>query len=171
MTPPSAADIATQLGLKPHPEGGYFRETYRGGRPVVTDRGLRPLATAIFFLVTSESPSRFHRLASDELWFFHAGSPLKVITLLPDGTSEAMVLAGQRDWALGESYAPQAIVRAGSWQAARLLTPPGTGRQERWTLVSCVVTPGFDYDDFELAERAELLTAYPEHAEIITALT
>ncbi len=80
-TSPAAARLASVLGLEPHPEGGWFRETYRAAREVETARGPRPASTAILFLVTPGSPSRFHRLASDELWVFQGGDPLELVTL------------------------------------------------------------------------------------------
>jgi predicted cupin superfamily sugar epimerase len=160
--------IAADLGLEPHPEGGYFRETYRAAENVATPRGLRSLATAIFFLVTADGPSRFHRLASDELWLHDGGARLELLTLMPDGGAERVVLAGAGRLSSGEEVTPQAIVPAGAWQAARVL--PSEGGVD-WTLVTCVVTPGFDYADFELADAAELVVAYPEQAEVIGALT
>jgi uncharacterized protein (TIGR00290 family) len=166
-------DIVTLLGLEPHPEGGFFRETFRSGDMVVTARGPRPAATGIFFLVTAEHPSLFHRLASEELWFYQGGSPLELVTLLPDGSAETVVLAGADALGAGEEVSPQAIVPSGAWQAARVLADGSSVGSvlDLWTLVSCVVVPGFDYADFALGERSELQTAYPLEAELIAALT
>jgi len=195
---PTAAEIAVQLGLEPHPEGGWYRETYRADWAVETARGTRAACTAILFLVTPASPSRFHRLASDELWVFQGGLPLELVTLDADGGATLRVLG---DPAGGPGTLPQALVPAGAWQAARVAgasgstdeaetvaatrrgsAPPlgGRGRPgdaalagggRRWSLVSCVVTPGFEYDDFELAERDELVWLYPGAAALIGALT
>jgi predicted cupin superfamily sugar epimerase len=164
-----AVDIARLLSLEPHPEGGFFRETYRSDELVATSTGPRPASTGILFLVTAAQPSRFHRLRSDELWLYHAGGSLELVALLPDGSSERVVLAGAD--ALGESErtSPQAIVPRGAWQAARVVA--GGGGEEAWTLVSCVVTPGFDYADFELGDREELIAAYPLDAELVRELT
>ncbi len=171
--------MAARLGLEPHPEGGWFRETYRSGEAVQTTRGTRAAATAILFLVTAASPSRFHRLAADELWVFQGGLPLELITLDADGEAVVRVLgdAGSRAGAL-----PQALVPAGAWQAARVAAAapgdPAGARpddepvaERRWSLVSCVVTPGFEYDDFELAARDDLLRLCPRQADLIVALT
>lgn len=162
----TAADIVAALDLEPHPEGGLFRETYRAGELVSTPRGVRAASTAILFLVSAASPSRFHRLWSDELWLYHGGCRLELVTLLPDGRDERTVLGGAGLLVRDEELTPQALVPAGAWQAARVL--PGEGVD--WCLVSCVVTPGFDYEDFELADREELLAAYPDASETIEAL-
>lgn len=164
-----AADIARSLSLEPHPEGGFFRETYRSEELVATPAGPRPASTGILFLVTTARPSRFHRLRSDELWLYHAGAPLELVALLPDGSSERVVLAGADALVESEGTSPQAIVPRGAWQAARVVA--GGGREEAWTLVSCVVTPGFDYADFELGDREELIAAYPLDAELVRELT
>jgi uncharacterized protein len=165
-----AADIARMLSLAPHPEGGYFRETYRSDRLVATPAGPRPASTGILFLVTAASPSRFHRLRSDELWLYHAGTSLELAALLPDGSSERVVLGGAESLIQSEDASPQAIVPRGVWQAARVLAAEGES-EDAWTLVSCVVTPGFDYADFELGDRKELVAAYPMAAELVRELT
>lgn len=182
---PTAAEIATQLGLELHREGGWFRETYRASETVATARGTRAASTAILFLVTVSSPSRFHRLSSDELWVFQAGLPLELITLDADGAANVRLLG---DPAAGRPALPQALVPAGAWQAARVAggpagvmgpaanappapVAPPTADERTWSLVSCIVTPGFAYEDFELAERGELARLCPEQAELIAALT
>jgi uncharacterized protein len=177
---PSASDIAVQLTLEPHPEGGWFRETYRSEKAVETTRGSRAASTAILFLVTVSSPSRFHRLASDELWVFQAGLPLELITLDAGGAARVRVLG---DPAARREAMPQALVPAGAWQAARVAAGrrPGAvapesdaGRAENeraWSLLSCVVTPGFDFADFELARPADLIALCPEETELILTLT
>jgi uncharacterized protein len=163
----TAADIARVLDLAPHPEGGFYRETHRAGELVMTARGPRAASSAILFLVTADSPSRFHRLANDELWFYHGGSRLELTTLLPDGRVETIVLAGAGLLVRDEELTPQAIVPGGVWQAARVA--PGEGVD--WTLVSCVVTPAFDFEDFELADPDEISAAYPDQAGLIAALS
>lgn len=177
---PSARDIAGRLGLEPHPEGGWFRETYRSEEAVETTRGTRAASTAILFLVTVSSPSRFHRLASDELWVFQAGLPLEVVTLDAGGEARVRVLG---DPAARREAMPQALVPAGAWQAARVAAarrtgpvaregePGAAGNDRAWSLVSCVVTPGFDVADFDLARAADLIALCPEETELILALT
>ena len=182
--------MAASLGLQPHPEGGYYLETYRSELTLSTPRGERHASTAIVFLVTEDSPSKLHRLSSDELWVFQGGLPLELLTLSPDGELETRVLgdleeivrsrdhgvsptgefpvglpAGSDQWLL------QALVPAGSWQGARLAGGPHLPADYAWSLVSCVVTPGFDFADFEMGERDALLAAYPQHAEVVGALS
>ncbi len=147
-----------QLQLEPHPEGGYFKETDRSTELIHTKNGERPLYTSILFLLHTESPSHFHRLASDETWFYHAGKTLTVHCLLPDGHYETILLG--KNLARGErlSYTvPKGTIF-------------GSSVAEDYALVSCVVAPGFDYQDFELFTQAELLATYPQHAEIIRQL-
>jgi predicted cupin superfamily sugar epimerase len=182
--------MAASLGLEPHPEGGYYVETYRAALTLRTPRGQRPASTAIIFLVTEESVSRLHRLSSDELWVYQGGLPLELVTIAPDGVlnrrvlgdleevvssrdrghepggeSAAGVLAASPDWLT------QALVPAGSWQGARLAGGPHVSADHAWALVSCVVTPGFDFADFEMGEREVLLTEFPAHAELVRELT
>ena len=182
--------MAASLGLEPHPEGGYYLETYRATQTLPTPSGERPASTAILFLVTAESVSRLHRLSSDELWVYQGGLPLELVTIAPDGELRRRVLGdleelvrsrvhehpptvefpvglpeGALDWL------PQALVPAGSWQGARLAGGPHLPAQYAWALVSCVVTPGFDFADFELADSDALLAQFPQHAELIGELT
>jgi predicted cupin superfamily sugar epimerase len=186
---PTAKDLAAGLGLGPHPEGGYYLETYRATETLMTPRGERPVSTAILFLVTGEAPSRLHRLASDELWVYQAGLPLELVTISADGAAESRVLGGlegsvhgdQADVDVGEKPGgapegtpdrlPQALVPAGSWQGARLAGGPQLPAEYSWALVSCVVSPGFDFADFEMGERDALLAAFPEQRDLILAFT
>ncbi|KRB79381.1 cupin [Sphingomonas sp. Root710] len=132
MTTPAA--LIDRLGLKPHPEGGWYRETWREG---TEGRGH---ATAIYFLLEAGQRSHWHRVDAGEMWLFHAGTPLRIgIAANEAGPVEWIdvgpdVLAGAR---------PQALVPAGWWQAAEAA--------DGWALVSCVVAPGFDFDGFTLA--------------------
>ena len=128
----SAATIVRLLDLKPHPEGGYFRETFRDPNVVAG----RAASTAIHFLLTDEKPSRWHRVDAAEGWHFYAGAPLE-LSIEENGVRSAHRLGA--DLLAGER--PQAIVPAGAWQAARSLG--------RWTLVGCTVAPGFDFAHFE----------------------
>jgi len=187
---PTAEQMAASLGLAPHPEGGYFLETYRAEQTLRTPRGERPASTAILFLITEGSVSHFHRLASDELWVYQGGLPLELTTIAPDGALQQRVLGDleeivrSRDHGVAPTdelpvglpegaldWLAQALVPAGSWQGARLAGGPHLPAQYAWALASCIVTPGFDFADFELAERDALLAAYPAHAQIIRELT
>lgn len=128
----SADQIIMKLGLQPHPEGGWYRETWKG--PEV---GGRASGTAILFLLKAGERSHWHRVDADEIWLWHAGAPL----LLSLGTATARRLRLGPD-VLGDE-AVQAVVPAGCWQTARSVGD--------WTLVSCTVSPGFRFEGFELA--------------------
>lgn len=156
-----AQDVVERLGLSPHPEGGFYRETYRSGETFETDRGPRSASTAIYFLVPRDVFSALHRIRSDEAWHFHAGAPLRVVSIAEDGTRVDHVLG------LADTQVPQAIVPAGAWFGA-ILEPDPT---HDFALVGCTVSPGFDFADFELGTRADLLARFPQHAEIVGALT
>ena len=159
----TAEQIVALMGLEPHAEGGFFRETYRAPETVQTAAGPRSLCTAILFLVTATKPSRFHRLKSDELWLHQGGDPLEIVTLPQADADGAVGTLGPTG--RGE---PQVLVPAGLWQAARVaVTEDGAG----WSLAACIVTPGFDYADFELAERQALLAGWPDLGDLIRALT
>jgi uncharacterized protein len=168
----SAVEVIERLSLQPHPEGGFFRETFRAARQTQTPRGPRALATGILFLLTAGSGSRFHRLPSEELWVHQGGAPVELIMLPADDSgpsTEAVQLAipGGAPWA-PEGCRPQTVVLAGVWQAARVAPArPGTD----WGLVACIVVPGFDYADFELADPDALQRAFPAQAELIRELT
>ena len=135
----SAADIIRLLDLKPHPEGGQFRETFRDTRIV---DGARAASTAIYFLLARGERSHWHRVDAVEAWHYHAGAPLRLeIAADMKGAVERVTLGP--DLAAGER--PQAIVPAHAWQAAQSLG--------EWTLLGCIVAPGFDFKGFELAPK------------------
>jgi predicted cupin superfamily sugar epimerase len=168
----AAAQIVATLGLQAHPEGGYFRETYRAVDQVQTSRGPRSAATAILFLVTVAAPSRFHRLLSEEIWLHQGGAPLELVMLPPDGGAQTVTLGPP---AQSAEPRPQALVPVLTWQAARVACgsaaagdPAGA---EEWSLVSCVVSPGFDYGDFQLGRREDLLSGWPDARDLVLALT
>lgn len=125
------------LELKPHPEGGHYTETWRG-EPFAAGAG-RACGTAINYLLCAGERSHWHRVDATELWLFHAGGPL-TLDVSVEGSATSRVVLGP-DLVNGER--PQHVVPAGAWQSA---SPLGS-----WTLVSCIVVPGFEYDSFELA--------------------
>jgi predicted cupin superfamily sugar epimerase len=137
VQPPSAADIIARLELKPHPEGGHYRETFRDPRG---DADGRPASTAIYFLLARGERSHWHRIDAVEVWHYYAGHALTL--RIADAGGQRRVRLGP-DLATGE--VPQAIVPARAWQAAE-----STGD---WTLVGCTVAPGFDFAKFELAPK------------------
>jgi len=162
-----AAFIIKHLGLTAHPEGGYFRETYRSTEQVsaqaldVRYGEARSISTAIYFLLPGDTFSSFHRLRSDEIWHFHAGDPVRLHMIHPDGR-HTEVLVGVD---LSGAQTPQAVIPAGTWFAARVENPAG------YTLISCTVAPGFDFVDFDLADRTALVKQFPQHEKVIIALT
>lgn len=156
-----------KLNLIPHPEGGYYRETYRSELSIAREAlpqqfpGPRLVSTAIYFLVEGNNFSAFHRLRSDELWHFHAGGPITVHVIEPDGAYSEIQLGSDPE--AGEVF--QAAVKAGRWFASRVRNPRSFG------LAGCTVAPGFDFADFELGKRSELAGLYPQHRNLIEALT
>lgn len=164
----SAETIIRELRLEPHPEeGGFYRETYRSeettgqdGLPAIYD-GPRHHGTAIYYLLTPETFSHLHRLNSDEIFHFYMGDPCEMLQLYPDGTIRTVVLG--HDILSGQQ--PQVTVPRGVWQGMRLL-PGGT-----YGLMGCTVAPGFEFIDYEHADRAELLGKYPEAEDGIIRLT
>ena len=203
---PAAGEVIAALGLEPHPEGGFFRETFRAVDLVEAVQGRRVSATSIAFLLTVDRPSRFHRLLSNELWVCQGGAPLELWLLEPDGSARRVLLGlGSGDprpaarptprfpagSTASRTASPTARVPAHVWQAARVVAAPGapaptardlsapdpTAREPSalpaldWSLVTCVVAPGFEYADFELGRRDVLLAGWPEMAGIVAELT
>lgn len=138
MTGADAAAVAEAWGLEPHPEGGFFRETYRSATSVRLPGwpGERALATAILYLLGAGERSARHRVRGDELWLWQGGAAMELTV------ADELLVVGP-DAAAGQRL--QALVPAGSWQSAT----PAAG-EERWSLAACVVAPGFDFADFEL---------------------
>jgi predicted cupin superfamily sugar epimerase len=145
--------LVAALSLKPHPEGGFYRETFRSPLRVQTKLGERAASTAIYFLLTAGTFSAFHRVFGDEAWHFYGGSPLELHLL--DGRGHTVHVL--------DPAAPQAVVPDGVWQAART-----TGA---YSFVGCTVAPGFEFKDFEMAAKDALARAYPTHKDIVHALT
>jgi predicted cupin superfamily sugar epimerase len=149
MPGPDLPDWADELRLRPHPEGGWYAETYRHADTTGTPAGTRALGTAIYFLLQPGESSAWHRVASDELWFHHRGGPLRLFlgNDPDDGPSperEHVELVLGPDLTAGQR--PQLLVPGGTWQAARPV--------DEAVLVSCVVVPGFDFADFVLGGPA-----------------
>ena len=166
------SELIDRLQLTPHPEGGYFRETYRApesvGGSALPRRftGERSISTAIYFLLEAGQCSHLHRIRSDEVWHFYAGDPLDVVEIDATGGLKATRLGGD----LGAGAVYQHVVPAGVWFGA---APAEGGRfaPHGFTLVGCTVAPGFDFADFELADREALLREYPRHQDWIRRLT
>lgn len=156
----------SKLGLLPHPEGGYYKSTFRSEEHTsdkelsVSFEGTRKLYTSIYFLLTSNDVSHFHRLKSDELWYYHAGSSLTVHVIEEDGTYREIKLGMNLD----NGEVPQALVPKNSIFGSSVM------EDDTCSLVGCMVSPGFEFTDFELFTQAELLEKYPQHEEIIMKL-
>jgi len=159
----SAQEVIETLQLRAHPEGGFFVETFRAeALPFeVPGRGERSASTAIYFLLRASDFSALHVVASDEAWHHYYGDTLELHCF--DGRRHRAVRLGT-DLLSGER--PQHVVRRGELQAARVV--PG---EHGFALCGCTVAPGFDFADFRMPPRSELLAALPEHAELVTALT
>lgn len=153
--------MVKKLDLKPHPEGGFYRETYRSEEVIEASKGgSRNLCTGIFFLLTAGNFSAFHRIKSDEMWHFYAGDPLSV-HVLQNGEYRKLSIGPVQL----EGYCPQGLVPGGAWFASEV------EEGGSYSLVGCTVSPGFDFKDFELARRMELCADFPQHLSIIKRLT
>ena len=164
-----AQELIDRLSLVPLPEeGGYYRETYRSDAGQVSARSYgidaetdRCPCTAIYYLVVPESFSALHRVRSDEMFHFYGGDAAEMIQIDKEGRLTRFVLGN--DIAAGET--PQVLVRRGVWQGVRLL--PGG----KWCLMGCTVAPGFEFEDFEVAPREELVRMFPQHREAVERFT
>lgn len=147
------------MGLVPHPEGGYYKEFYRSPHIVSVPAGQRPAVTSIYFQLRRADVSRFHRLIHDEVWCWHEGGSATIHCIAEDGTySELRVGPASVD---GSDYS--AVIPAGCWF--------GATTEDDHVMVTAIVAPGFDFADFELADKEALLAKYGQHADIINRLT
>jgi len=147
-----------QLDLEPHAEGGYFKQSFRSSGELANQS--RVLYTSIYFLLRGGEVSHFHRLQSDELWYFHAGQSLSVHMILENGEYEEVRLGLN----IEEGEVPQIAVPKNTIFGSSVLTEGG------FALVGCMVSPGFEYQDFELFTQKQLLEDYPQHEAIIKKL-
>ena len=156
-----------KLGLKRHPEGGYFKETYRSSEVILKQtlparfNGDRVFSTCIYFLLDKKEFSAFHAIQQDEVWHFYEGSSLTVHIIDQKGVYSTLKLG--RNIENGDSF--HAVVRAGCWFAATV------NKTEAYALVGCTVAPGFDFADFKMGDRNNLVALYPEHRDIIEKYT
>lgn len=154
------------LGLAPHPEGGFYRETYRSDEALPGTAlpkrfgAARNLCTAILYLLQHPDFSAFHRIKSDEIWHHYAGGDLRLHVLHGDGSHEELLVGTESARAR-----PQAVVPAGCWFASE------PAAADSYSLVGCTVAPGFDFADFRLASRDELCAGWPPHKDLIARLT
>lgn len=162
----TADDLIEKLQLEPHPEGGAFREIHRSdmklAHPLIEQwKSERCSLTAIYYLLKAGDFSAFHRVRSDEVWVAIGGGPLELHVITPQGEHRLHLLG--HDFGAGQEAL--AAVPAQCWQGAR----PASGAD--YALCSCIVAPGFDFEDFAMPRRSELLAHFPDHRELITELT
>jgi predicted cupin superfamily sugar epimerase len=162
VTSLTVQEVITLLGLSPHPEGGFFRETFRAPHSVAASFApvSRAASTAIYFLLRAGEFSAFHRVLSDEVWHHYLGGTLELHTVDRAGTHQRVELGPQ----LQHGEYPQWVVRAGTLQAARVIG-------EGFALCGCTVAPGFDFADFDMPPRAELIRSYPALSDLIESFT
>ena len=159
--------LVQELNLAPHPEGGFFSETYRSGGAIPQEvlgeqyQGDRNFCTGIYFLLTSDSFSAFHKIKQDEIWHFYKGSSIELHQISPSGQYFKSMVGNN----ITAGHVPQLVVPGGNWFAAAITEP------DRYALVGCTVAPGFDFQDFVLADRDTLITEFPQHQDIISKFT
>ena len=154
-----AAKLIKKLELEKHPEGGYFRQTYRSYTTVNVKGygGQRNISTAIYYMLVGVQLSAFHRIRSDELWHHYAGGSITLCAIDNEGKLSKIKIGG--------GGTPQAVIKAGTWFAASL------DSKRSYCLLGCTVSPGFDYRDWELGKRGELARTYPKHRKLIERYT
>lgn len=155
-----ALELIRHLQLLPHPEGGYYRETYRSLSTTQTPGGERSASTAIYYLLEQGDFSAFHRIKSDECWHFYAGQTLLIHVIVANGDYSCIRLGNM----LEQNEQLQFVVPAGAWFASE------PALDTTFALVGCTVAPGFDFADFEMGDREQLLEKFPQHTEVISRL-
>ncbi|RWY53808.1 cupin domain-containing protein [Mucilaginibacter gilvus] len=160
MQEPNAAYWIEQLSLLPHPEGGFYKEVFRSAQQVnrLGTSTLLQACTSIYYLLEGEDYSGFHKISSDEIWYFHKGAPLIVHIITAEGEHRPLQLSNQPGGNLS------LVVPAGLWFAAEVPA------KRDYTLVSCAVAPGFEFSEFEMAKKEELLKNYPGNDELFDRL-
>jgi len=165
----TAEEVKKLLALTPHPrEGGWFVQTYAANETTPAElfadgryAGPRRSSTAIYYLLEPGTFSEMHRLRSDEVFHFYAGDAVEMLQLFPGGSGRTIAMGND----LLHGQRPQVLVERGVWQGSRLV-PGGL-----WSLLGCTVAPGFEYEDYDSANRSELTAQWPEFAGLIAALT
>lgn len=159
--------LVEEFKLLPHPEGGFYKETYRSPQQFDAEiifndvKGSRNFSTAIYFLIEKNNFSALHRIKSDEIWHFYTGDALEVIEIDASGNLKTTLIGNK--YKNGEVF--QYTVKANTWFGSRVV------EGGEFSLVGCTVSPGFDFNDFELAHRDELLREFPRHRKVIEEMT
>ncbi len=163
----TAQDIIQKFNLLEHPEGGYYIETYRSEGIINNENlsdhfdGDRNYCTAIYFLLTSDKFSAFHKINQDEMWHFYSGSAIKLHMIAPDGTYSNVIIGNN----LLSNEVPQFVVPAQYWFAVEVMD------ENSFAFTGCTVAPGFDFRDFVLPKKEALIALFPQHSDVITRLT
>jgi predicted cupin superfamily sugar epimerase len=160
-------ELINTLELISHPEGGYYKETYRSEGSISKNAlpddysGDRSYSTGIYFMLTADTFSAFHKINQDEMWHFYDGSPIELHMITADGEYSCVYIG--RDIKNGEHL--QYVVPGGVWFASRVKD------NAEYSLLGCTVSPGFDFADFILPNTTEMTALFPQHSEIISELT
>lgn len=163
----AAESIIKKLELEPHPEGGYFKETYRSEGEILENQlpdvfeGDRNYSTCIYFLLTSETFSAFHKINQEEIWHFYKGETIQLLMISEEGKLSEVRIGNS----IENGEVPQFVVPKNYWFAAKVIQP------KSYALVGCTVAPGFDFKDFTLPTREELINKFPQHQDLITKFT
>ena len=163
----TAQDYITKLELTPHPEGGYYKQTYNAAGIIQHEAlppgysGARSYSTGIYFLLEGKQFSALHKIKQDEMWHFYDGSPIMIHMIYPDGEYASIKLGLN----LANGEVPQAVVPGGTYFGSEMIS------KSDFALVGCTVAPGFDFADFEMPPRSVLLEKFPEHKKVIEKIT
>lgn len=163
---PQVKQLIKKYNLEPHPEGGWYKQTYKSSEQIAADAlperfgASRAFSTAIYYLLEAGSFSAFHRIKSDECWHFYAGGPLLIYIIDQNGELKIIALGNNSEY-----HSFQCMVKANCWFAC--MPAPGS----EYCFVGCTVSPGFEFDDFELAKANDLIKMYPQHERLIRMLT
>lgn len=163
----SREEVMKKFDLVGHPEGGYFRQTYIKKSVAANGEGLEPSlpqATAIYFMITGDNFSSWHRVPHDEIFHFYQGESVEFLMITPEGKLNVRRFGAD----LQNGDEPQIVVPGGTWQAFRILNPDSN---DSWSLMGTTMSPGFQFETFEIGSRDAMLREFPEHREIIEALT
>lgn len=160
-------EIIEKLQLRPHPEGGFFKETYRSDGIIPQEalpdffEGSRHYSTCIYYMLQSGDFSAFHKIHQDEIWHFYLGSPIRLYLISEVGNLTEVIIGTD----IAKGHVLQFVVPKVHWFAATV------AEQESFSLIGCTVSPGFDFKDFTLASRKDLIEKYPQHHDIIKTFT
>lgn len=152
----NAESYIQEFKLLPHPEGGFYKETFRDKRGFYQEAEFKSYSTLIYYLLRTGEISKFHSIPSDEIWHFYDGSPLELHTISPDGKYDIQILGRELEFPNFQGFVP-----AGYLMAAKVQNP------NSYSLIGCTVAPGFDFKELFFPSAKELKEMFPQHIEII----